>query len=66
MLKTENKRRLAKGLDIFESYEKLKEFDKDKKDIDIDIENDYLLNEGALILSDYIYLNTNLLLLEAA
>ncbi|MDB4194770.1 carboxy terminal-processing peptidase [Gammaproteobacteria bacterium] len=66
MLKTENKRRLAKGLDIFESYEKLKEFDKDKKDTDIDIENDYLLNEGALILSDYIYLNTNLLLLEAA
>ena len=66
MLKTENKRRLAKGLDIFESYQKLKEFNQDKKDIDIDIENDYLLNEGALILSDYIYLNTNLLLLEAA
>ena len=35
-------------------------------DIDIDLQNDYLLNEGMLILSDYLYLNTNLLLSEAA
>ena len=40
--------------------------DLEKEDIDIDPQNDYLLNEGTLILSDYIYLNTNLLLLEAA
>jgi carboxyl-terminal processing protease len=66
LLETENKRRVAKGLDIFKSYEKLEAFTKDKEDIDIDIENDYLLNEGALILSDYIYLRTNLLLSEAA
>ena len=66
VLETENKRRIAKGLNVFESYEKLEEFNKDKKDIDIDIENDYLLNEGTLILSDYISLNTNIFLSEAA
>ena len=45
-------------------------FNKDKEDkkldIDIDLQNDYLLNEGMLILSDYLYLNTNLLFSEAA
>ena len=44
-------------------------FNKDKEEeleIDIDLQNDYLLNEGMLILSDYLYLNTNLLLSEAA
>jgi hypothetical protein len=35
-------------------------------DIDIDLQNDYLLNESMLILSDYLYLSTNLLLSEAA
>jgi len=46
----------------------LEEFNKNKEDIDVDIDlqNDYLLNEGMLILSDYLYLNTNLLLSEAA
>ena len=59
---------VAKNLETFETYESLKEFNKDKEDNDndIDIENDYLLNEGMLILSDYLYLNTNLLLSEAA
>ena len=66
VLKTENKRRSAQSLDIFKTFEDLEEFNKDKEDIDIDPQNDYLLHEGTLILSDYIYLNTNLLLLEAA
>ena len=66
VLETENKRRAAKLLQIFESYENLEKFNKEKENIDIDIQNDYLLNEGALILSDYIYFNTNLLLSEAA
>ena len=67
-LATENQRRAAKNLETFETFESLEEFNKDKEDndIDIDIENDYLLNEGMLILSDYLYLNTNLLLSEAA
>jgi len=67
-LATENQRRAAKNLETFETFKSLEEFNKDKEDndLDIDIENDYLLNEGMLILSDYLYLNTNLLLSEAA
>jgi len=66
VLETENKRRTAKSLEIFKDFKELEEFNKNKKDIDIDLQNDYLLKEGALILSDYIYLNTNLLIAEAA
>ena len=65
-LETENKRRSAVSLEVFKSYNELEEFNKNKEDIDIDIDNDFLLNEGALILSDYIYLSMNLLLSEAA
>ena len=68
MLATENRRRAAKNLETFKTFESLEEFNNNKEDndIDIDLENDYLLNEGVLILSDYLYLNTNLLLSEAA
>jgi hypothetical protein len=66
MLATENQRRAAKNLETFKTFESFEEFNKNKEDIDIDIENDYLLNEGMLILSDYLYLSTNLLLSEAA
>jgi len=66
VLETENKRRAAKSLEIFKDFKALKEFNKNKEDIDIDLHNDYLLKEGSLILSDYIYLNSNFLLLEAA
>ena len=65
-LDTENKRRDAHGFKLFKTYQDLKDFNENKEDIDIDIQNDYLLNEGAMILSDYIYLNRNLLLSEAA
>ena len=41
------------------------EFKKLTKEVATDRIN-YLLNEGMLILSDYLYLNTNLLLSEAA
>ena len=69
-LKIENKRRVAKGLEPFKGYDDLKKFNEEQEEagneIDIDIQTDYLLNEGTLILSDYIYLNTNSLLSEAA
>ncbi|MDB4242872.1 carboxy terminal-processing peptidase [Gammaproteobacteria bacterium] len=68
VLETENQRRAAQNLETFKTFEALEEFNKNKEDIDIDIDlqNDYLLNEGMLILSDYLYLSTNLLLSEAA
>ena len=66
VLATENQRRADKNLEIFKTFESFEEFNKNKEDIDIDLENDYLLNEGMLILSDYLYLNANLLLSEAA
>ena len=67
-LKIENKRRVAKGLEPFKGYDDLKKFNEEQAEteVDIDIQTDYLLNEGTLILSDYIYLNTNSLLSEAA
>jgi carboxyl-terminal processing protease len=66
VLETENQRRAAQNLETFKTFEALEEFNKNKEDIDIDLQKDYLLNEGMLILSDYLYLSTNLLLSEAA
>jgi hypothetical protein len=36
--------------------------EKDEKDLDIDIESDYLLQETANIIADYIYLNNKILI----
>jgi len=68
LLATENQRRAAQNIETFKTFEGLEEFNKNKEDksVDIDLQNDYLLNEGVLILSDYLYLNTDLLLSEAA
>ena len=69
VLETENKRRSAKGLAIHDSFDDFEEFNKSKEeDVDknIDVKNDYLLNESTLILSEYILLKQNLLLAEAA
>ena len=49
-----------------QDYNDAKETEDDESNSEIDVDNDYLLNEGMLILSDYLYLNTNLLLSEAA
>ena len=65
-LKTENRRRSALSLDALNNYKALKDYNENKEDIDIDIESDYLLNEGTQILSDFLYLSNNLLLTEAA
>ena len=64
MLSVENERRENNGLDTFDAYADLEEFNKDKddSDVDIDVENDYLLQETANIIADYIYLNNKLLI----
>jgi carboxyl-terminal processing protease len=64
ILNVENERRQDTGLDIFKEYSDMEDFnkEKDKKDEDIDVENDYLLQETANIIADYIYLNDKFLI----
>ena len=71
-LDIENKRRASLNLETFSSYKAMEDFNNDKetlknnKDSEIDIDNDYLLNEGAEILSDYTIFNQNIYLSKAA
>ena len=60
----ENTRRENVGLSKFETYSDMEDFnkEKDEKDLDIDIESDYLLQETANIIADYIYLNNKILI----
>ncbi len=64
ILNNENNRREDIGLEVFVDYSAMEEFDKQKKeeDLDIDLENDYLLEEATNIIADYIYLNQNLII----
>jgi hypothetical protein len=49
-----------------EDYNDSKETADDEKGFDINIDDDYLLKEGTEILSDYILLNQNTYLSQAA
>ena len=69
-LDIENKRRASLNLETFNSYKAMQEYN-DAKDTegderDIDIDNDYLLNEGMQILSDYAIFNKNIYLSKTA
>jgi carboxyl-terminal processing protease len=71
-LNIENKRRASLNLEIFDSYKDMEDYndanenEDHEKDFAIDIDNDYLLNEGAQILSDYMLFNQNTYLSQAA
>ena len=71
-LATENKRRTSLNLEIFSSYNAMQDFNDDKEtkvdeqDSKIDVDNDYLLNEGVQILSDFIIINGNIYFSKAA
>ena len=71
-LDIENKRRSSLNLETFNSYKAMqdyndaKETEDDERDSEIDIDNDYLLNEGMQILSDYAIFNQNIYLSKAA
>ncbi|MDC0442968.1 carboxy terminal-processing peptidase, partial [Gammaproteobacteria bacterium] len=71
-LDIENKRRALLNLEIFGSYKDMKDYNDDKeaeddeKGFEIDIDDDYLLNEGAEILSDYMLFNQNTFLSQAS
>ena len=68
----ENKRRASLNLEIFGSYKAMEDFNDAKetedgeKEFDIDLESDYLLNEGTQVLSDYTIFNQNIYLSKAA
>ena len=68
----ENKRRASLNLEIFGSYKDMEDFNEaketedDEKGFDIDLDNDYLLNEGTHVLSDYTIFNQNIYLSKAA
>ncbi len=71
-LDIENKRRASLNLEIFssfkamEDYNDAKENEENEKDFEIDVDSDYLLNEGLKILSDYTMFNQNIFLSKAA
>ena len=60
------------NLQIFSSYKAMEDYNDAKetknreKDFEIDIDDDYLLNEGVQILSDYTIFNQNIYLPKAA
>ena len=71
-LDIENKRRALLNLEIFDSFKAMEDYNDaketadDEKDFEINIDDDYLLNEGAQILSDYMLFNQNTYLSQAA
>ena len=69
-LNIENKRRALLELEVFKSYEAMDEYNDTKEDpeikIEIDIDNDYLLDESTQILYDYMSLNRDIYLSKAA
>jgi len=71
-LDIENKRRALLNLEIFDSYKAMEDYNEsketaeDKKDFEISVDDDYLLNEGAQILSDYLLFSQNTYLSQAA
>jgi hypothetical protein len=71
-LDIENKRRASLNLETFNSYKAMqnyndaKETEDNERDSEIDVDNDYLLNEGMQILSDYAIFNQNIYLSKAA
>ena len=71
-LDIENKRRASLNLEIFGSYRDMEDYNDTKevedgeKGFEIDIDDDYLLNEGAEILSDYMLFNQNTFLSQAS
>jgi carboxyl-terminal processing protease len=71
-LDIENKRRASLNLETFISYKAMQDYNDAKetedyeRDSEIDIDNDYLLNEGMQILSDYAIFDQKIFLPKAA
>ena len=71
-LDIENKRRASLNLETFSSFKAMEDFndaketEDNKRDSKIDVDNDYLLNEGMQIISDYTIFNQKVYLSKAA
>ncbi len=65
LLKIENERRLAIGLDVFITYDELEEFNENENDINtnsINLKTDYQLIESTNIMNDYLNFNKKTIL----
>ena len=71
-LDIENKRRASLNLESFSSYKAMEDFndaketENDEKDSEINVDTDYLLNEGLQILSDFTIFNENIYFSKAS
>ncbi len=69
-LDIENKRRSSLDLEIFTSFQAMEDYNELKKEEDemikINIDDDYILNEGAQILSDFTIFNQSIYLTKAS
>ncbi|MDG1202889.1 MAG: carboxy terminal-processing peptidase [SAR86 cluster bacterium] len=69
-LDIENKRRSSLDLEIFNSHKEMIDHNEakenEKKEFEIQIDDDFILNEGANILTDIMLLNKNIYLSQAA
>ena len=71
-LDIENKRRVSLNLESFSSYKAMEDFndaketENDEKDSEINVDTDYLLNEGLQILSDFTIFNEKIYFSKAS
>ena len=66
LLKIENERRIAVGLDAFKSFEEMEDFNENDKDNDysntINLDTDFQLIESTKIIKDFLDFETNIIL----
>ena len=66
LLDIENDRRVAVGLDAFESFEEMEDFNENDKDNDysntINLDTDFQLIESTKIIKDFLDFETNIIL----
>ena len=67
LLEIENNRRVAIGLETFESFEEMEDYNDSENDFSnsIDLESDYQLIESSNIIKDFLEFETSIILTSA-
>jgi C-terminal domain of tail specific protease (DUF3340). len=67
LLEIENNRRVAIGLETFESFEEMEDYNDSENDFSnsIDLESDYQLIESTNIMKDFLEFETSIILTSA-